>query len=86
MDAPSGLKLTPAEVSRLFAQQNWAERFPPILTFEQASDLLQAPVETLRNWRSRGLLHTCSRRVGKRVRFLRDRLVQWYFDDAEPAG
>lgn len=56
--------------------------YPPILSIEQAAELGQLPVETLRSWRSRKLLDDCSRRVGKRVRFFRDRFVQWLFNGA----
>ena len=80
------LALTTQELSRAFADPRWAERYPPILSIEQAADLLQLPVETLRGWRSRGLLNSCSRRVGKRVRLFRDRLVTWYFNDAGSVG
>lgn len=75
-------KLTSREIAAAFSDPHWAERFPPILTIEQSAELLQFPLGTLRDWRSRGLLGSCSRRVGKRVRFWRDRLIHWFFNEA----
>ncbi len=81
MSVDPPLKLTNSEISAAFANPGDADVFPPILTIEEAAALLQVPVETLRDWRSRGLLKGCSRRKGKRVRFFRDRLIQWYFNE-----
>jgi hypothetical protein len=81
MDRETSLKLTDAEISAAFRDPQWCDRFPPVLTIEQAGDLLQMPVATLRDWRSRGLLKSCCRRTGKRVRFYRDRLLKVVFND-----
>ena len=75
------LKLTDKEVASSFADPAWAERFPPVLSIDQAADLLQIPRQTIYQWRSRGLLGTCSRRVGKHVRFYRDRLLKKIFNE-----
>ena len=77
----SGLKLTDQEIKAAFAAGPWAERFPPLLTITQAAELLQVPKSTLYDWRSRGLLNRCSRRLGKRVLFVRDRLLQCLFNE-----
>lgn len=58
-----------------------AENYPLILTIEQASRMLQVPIGTIRDWRSRGLLGDCCNRRGKHLRFHRDRLLAWCFDD-----
>jgi hypothetical protein len=81
MSVEESLKLSDKEIAAMFASPAWAERYPPILTVEQASELLQIPVETLRDWRSRGLLGFCCRRVGKRLRFVRSRLIQLAFNE-----
>lgn len=81
MAGDQSLRLTDKEISSAFADPLWAQRFPPVLSIEQASDLLQLPKATLYDWRSRGLLGTCSRKVGKRVRFWRDRLMRLVFND-----
>ncbi|MCA9054836.1 MAG: helix-turn-helix domain-containing protein [Planctomycetaceae bacterium] len=73
------LRLSDREVASMFAADTDAQRYPPILTLEEAADLLRIPVGTVRDWRSRGLLDGCCTRVGKRVRFLRNRLVQHVF-------
>ena len=77
----NGLKLSEHEIKSAFTAGPWAERFPPVLTIDQAAELLQVPKSTLYDWRSRGLLGRCSRRVGKRVLFFRDRLIQQIFNE-----
>ena len=69
------LRLTKAEVDAAFAHGVWAVKFPPILSVDQAAELLQVPKATVYAWRSQGLLKGCCRRVGKYLRFFRDRLV-----------
>lgn len=69
------LGLTKAEVAAAFAHDVWADKFPPILTLEQAAELVQVPRGTVYSWRSQGLLKGCCRRVGKHLRFFRDRLI-----------
>jgi hypothetical protein len=49
-----------------------------------ASQLINTPVQTLREWRSKGYLSSCSRLVGRRVGFFRDRLIDWYFNGRRP--
>jgi excisionase family DNA binding protein len=51
------------------------ESYPPILTVEQASQLLQVKQRTIYDWSSRKLLKGCSFRAGKHLRFFRDKLV-----------
>ena len=75
------LKLTDREITAVFTEPDMAQRFPPVLTLDQASDLLQVPVGTLRDWRSRGLLGCCCRKVGRHVRFYRDRLLKLAFNE-----
>lgn len=74
------LDLSPREIAACFADPLWAQRFPPVLRIEQAAELLGLPVGTLRDWRSRGLLTKCSRKVGRRVLFFRDRLILSVFN------
>lgn len=77
----NGLKLSEHEIKSAFMAGPWAEQFPPVLTIDQAAELLQIPKSTLYDWRSRGLLGRCSRRVGKRVLFFRDRLIHQIFNE-----
>jgi excisionase family DNA binding protein len=77
-----GMKLTVQEVVKTFADPASAARFPPILTVDQAAELLQVPKLTIYDWRSRGLLQGCCRRVGKHLRFFRDRLILHVFNGA----
>lgn len=81
MSGNKKLSLTSREISAPFQEGVYAEKYPPILTIDQAAELLQIPVGTLRDWRSRGLLGNCCARIGKHIRFYRDRLIKTVFDD-----
>lgn len=80
MSEKSSLNLTSREISAPFKEGVYAEKYPPILTIEQAAELLQIPVGTLRDWRSRGRLKSCSAKAGKHIRFYRDRLIKLTFE------
>lgn len=54
-------------------------RHPPILTPEQAADLMQIAKPTLYKWVCQGKLDTCVRRR-KPLRFWRDRLILAVFN------
>jgi excisionase family DNA binding protein len=75
------LELTDREIAASFAAPLWGQRFPSVLTLEQAAELLQVPVNTLYQWRSQERLRTCSRKIGKHVRFYRDRLITTVFNE-----
>jgi hypothetical protein len=60
MDGKKGLNLTAAEIAKVFSDPVLAAKYPPILTIEEAADLLREEIETLRSWRSRGRLSSCS--------------------------
>jgi excisionase family DNA binding protein len=77
----ANLNLTCKEISALFAQAQWAERFPPFLTVDQVAVLLSVPKATVYDWSSRGLLDGCCAKVGKHLRFVRDRLIQRIFNE-----
>lgn len=79
MDSPHSIELTDRELAEMFGDPAFSAQFPPVLTLEQAANLVQLPVETLRSWRSRGVLNGCSCRVGKHVRILRDRFLTQIF-------
>jgi hypothetical protein len=74
----NGLNLSEAEIQKLFDGGAWADR--PFLTLADVADLLNIPKGTIYDWRSRGLLDNCSRKVGKQVLFVRDRLIQTIFN------
>ena len=81
MDGHQSLRLTDKEISAPFSDPLWAERYPPVMTLDQAAEMLQLPKGTLYDWRSRGLLGSCSRKAGKHVRFFRDRLLRLIFNE-----
>jgi excisionase family DNA binding protein len=69
--------VTSPEVTKLFDN---SEKWPPILTVDQASALLGVPKSTLYEWHRFGRLNGCCRRRGNHLRFLRDRLIQAFFN------
>ncbi|HUG70847.1 MAG TPA: helix-turn-helix domain-containing protein [Pirellulaceae bacterium] len=73
--------LTDREITAAFADAKWGAEYPPVLSLAQAANLLQVPLQTLYQWRSRGYLKGCSRRVGKRVLVFRDRLLKRVFNE-----
>jgi excisionase family DNA binding protein len=80
-DKDESLKLTARDVANAFADPTWGARFPPVLTVDQTAELLQIPKQTVYDWHSRGLLKGCCRRVGKHLRFFRDRLLNRIFNE-----
>jgi excisionase family DNA binding protein len=73
------LRLTPREIAAAFDNTHGTTT-PAVLTIDEAAELLRVPKATLYDWRSRGLLSGCSRKVGKHVRFFRDRLIDRVFN------
>ena len=67
-DHDQPLHLTDAEIARAFSESKWAEKYPPVLTVDEAAQLVGVPKATLYNWSSRGLLRGCSRKVGRHLR------------------
>jgi excisionase family DNA binding protein len=80
MDGDENLKLTPREIAAA-CESNVGLVIPVVLTVEEAAELLRMPKQTIYDWRSRGLLKGCCRKVGKRLRFFRDRLIQKAFNE-----
>ncbi len=74
------LQLNSKELETAFSDPAWAAKYPPVLTLNQAAELIQVPLQTLYSWRSRGLLNGCSRKVGKHVRVFRDRFLHHIFN------
>ena len=74
-----GLRLSDEEVRAAFSDTEWARKFPPVLTVTQAAELAQVPVATIYDWKSRGRLAGCARRVGRHVRVHRDRFLAFIF-------
>ena len=75
------LKLTDREIDEAFLAPNWAERFPPVISVDQAADLLGVPKQTIYSWSSRGLLKGCGRKVGRHLRMFRNRLLKRAFNE-----
>lgn len=76
MAGKHALKISKEEIAAAFAAGEWASRFPPILTVDQAAELLSIPKATLYGWKSQGKLKGSCQKLGKHLRFSRDRLVQ----------
>jgi excisionase family DNA binding protein len=80
LETDRNLKLTGREIAASFAADG-STPIPPIMTIDEAASLLRIPKATLYDWRSRGLLSDCSRKIGKHVRFFRDRLIHRVFNE-----
>ncbi len=80
MATDDNLKLTPREIAAAFDDSSGTP-MPAVLTLDEAAALLRIPKGTLYDWSSRGLLAGCGRKVGKHLRFFRDRLLQRIFND-----
>jgi len=76
MAGTNALRLSKEEIANSFAHGEWGNRYPPILTVDQAAELLSIPKATLYGWKSQGKLKGCSQKLGKHLRFYRDRLIQ----------
>ena len=79
MDAHS--PLTAKDVAAMFADPAWAAKFPPLLTVDEAAQLVQVPKQTVYAWSSQGLLKGCSRKAGKHLRILRDKFILKIFNE-----
>ncbi len=77
-----GLKLTATEIAHAFHGM-WAEKFPPVLTVDQAAALAGIPKGTIYDWKSEGKLKDCAHRKGKRLRIFRDRFIRFLFENTE---
>lgn len=75
------LRLTKDEIAGAFASADSSSAYPPVLIADEAATLLRVPKGTIYDWSSRGLLSGCCRKVGKRLLFFRDRLMQKAFND-----
>ena len=62
----------------MFDDPQWSTKFPPILTPEQAADLLSVPLATIYDWSSRGLLGDSKLKAGRHLRIKRDRLIEHF--------
>jgi len=76
----ASLKLTPREIAAA-CEANGVSTIPPVLTVDEAAELLRVPKQTIYDWSARGLLQGCSRKVGKHLRLFRDRLLQRVFNE-----
>ena len=85
-ESDNSSSLTLEEIRLTFDGTAWAERFPPVLSVPQAAELAQVPVGTIYDWSSRGVLHGCAAKKGKRLRILRDRFIAWLFEELDDNG
>ncbi|MDB5390636.1 MAG: DNA-binding protein [Planctomycetaceae bacterium] len=76
----NGLNLSREEILAPFRDSKWGESFPPILDVQQVSTLLRLPIQTVYQMSSRGEFAACAIKVGKHLRFYRDRLLQTIFN------
>lgn len=80
-DHDQSLHLSDTEIARAFSDSKWAEKYPPVLTVDEAAELVSVPKATLYNWSSRGLLRGCARKVGRHLRIVRDKFIKRVFNE-----
>jgi excisionase family DNA binding protein len=80
MPNDKSLVLSAKEAAETFSDPTLTAKYPPILTVDQAAEMLQVRKQTIYNWSSRGCLKGCSRRIGKHLRILRDKLILHAFN------
>ena len=72
--------LTRVEIVQAFADPETAKRFPPLLSEQQAAELLHIAPKTLANRRRAGQLDGTFSSEGKSFLYFRDRLVGRIFE------
>lgn len=77
------MQLTDAELHSAFSHPTWAEKYPPVLTVDQAAELAGVPKATIYAWSSQDHLRDCATKVGKRLRIFRDRFVKFLFTEGK---
>jgi hypothetical protein len=65
---------------RLRILREIAEKYPELLTVDQACEIAHATKKTIYDWSHRDLLDTCKIRLGRRVLFARDCFARWVLD------
>ncbi len=71
--------LTKDEITHPF-EGEWGDRYPPILTVEQAAKLLQISRSTLYEWLKKGRLDGAYRKRGKHILLWRDKIIEIIFN------
>ena len=74
-------KLSANEIQQAFGDSDWGKQFPPVLNVDQAAELAGVPKKTIYEWSSRGLLKSCAKRFGRRLRIFRDRFIRLLIDN-----
>jgi hypothetical protein len=77
-EQPVEARLTQRQARELF--DGIEDRYPPLLTYEQAAELAQVSVSTLKGWFSQGLYANAVRRT-KPARVLRDVFIREFMKD-----
>lgn len=60
--------------------QEYREAYPPLLTFEQATEIADCPMGTIYDWSSRGKFDSFKIRCGRSCRLFRDDFVRWFIE------
>ena len=55
----------------------YQQHYPPLITFQQASEICQRPRKTLYDWSSRGYFDGFKHHLGRERRLLRDPFIHW---------
>ena len=60
--------------------EEYASKYPALLTVAQAAEIAQKPVGTVYDWSHRGYFDGIKRPLGREIRLLRDGLVRFMLD------
>jgi len=60
---------------------DYAQKYPPLISVEQASEIAQVPVKTIYHWSSLGDIAECKTRRGRRLLISRDCLVMFLLSE-----
>ena len=74
--------ISPEEIGGFF-QGSWEREFPPLLNTKQAAALLGVSAKTIDKWKNAGLLEGTNRKRGSKVRYVRDKLLDVFFNGTD---
>ncbi len=72
--------LTQEVLVRLASDPDWVTKYPPILTVDQAANLVIVSKHTIYAWSSEGKLARCSNKSSGVLRILRDKFLLQFFN------
>jgi excisionase family DNA binding protein len=66
--------------------EEYARKYQPLITVEQAAEIAQVPRGTIYDWSSRGLFNGFKSQRGRRIRLSRDAFLRFLFNNQSEHG